>query len=118
MDILLAPKSKRSIWEQRAIMSTLLPRSQSELVSPLIDRFFEEIEVVFKNRLRDERDAIYHGLAPLHFASPELLNKYKALASKLNPNENKSLVAKLNQDIQRLEKILAGHELYVKSIEI
>lgn len=117
MDELLAPKSDRSIWEQRAIMSTLMPKSQSDIVLPLVDRFFDEIDIVFKNRLRDERDAIYFCLTPLNFASPELMEKFRRLVKRLNPGENKSLIAKLNEDIERLQRILNGQELYNKTIE-
>ena len=77
MDELLAAKCDRSIWDQRAIAATLMPLSQEEIVKPLVDRFFEEIPIVFKNRLRDERDAIYYALHPLQFASEELLKKYE-----------------------------------------
>ena len=56
-------------------------------------------------------------MTPLNFASPELMEKFRKLVKRLNPGENKSLIAKLNEDIERLQRILNGQELYNKTIE-
>lgn len=116
MDELMAPKCDRSIWEQVSIISTLMPKSQKDLIDPLIDRFFNEIHIVFKNRLRDERDNIYHNISPVKFASPEILEKFKALEASLDPESQKSLKMKTAEDIQSLEKILSGQKKYEASL--
>jgi aminopeptidase N len=79
LDELLGANCDRSIWDQRSIASTLLPVSQKEIVFPLIERFFQDIKVVYDNRLRDERDAVYFAIHPLQFASEELLKRYQEL---------------------------------------
>ena len=114
-DDVMSEKTNYSIWEARAIMSTLMPKSQFDIVEPLIDKFFAQIQGVFKAKLRDERDAIYAGLSPIKFASSEILSKYEMLIDSLDENENKSLLKNLKEDVLDIEKILRGKELYAKS---
>lgn len=113
----MADKSKYSIWEERAIMSTLMTKSQPEITNELIDRFFLEIKKIFKTKLRDERDALFYGLSPAHYSTPEILEKYKSLIATLDPVSDKSLLNKLKDDTLSISKMLKGKELYLSTKE-
>ncbi len=108
-------KSGISIQDQQAIMATLMPKHQYDIVKDLVDEFFKIVPKAFKTRERDDRDAFFHYLSPSRFATEELLEKYKALLN--HKDITKSLANKTKDDIERIEKALKGQKTYLESIE-
>jgi len=104
-----------AIQDQQAIMATLMPKNQIDIVKDLIDAFFEVIPRAFETRERDDRDAFFFYLSPNKFASEELLGKFKALLDK--PGITKSLVNKTKDQIEMLEKALQGRKVYLDTIQ-
>ena len=113
-DLIMQPKCDLPIHDQQAIMSTLMPKNQIDIIQPFIDDFFVKIIDIYKYRTRDDRDAVYYILSPDRYADDNLLQKYKDLLD--NPESTKSLKQKVTDDVERIEKFIEGKKLYLDTV--
>ncbi|CAI2373227.1 unnamed protein product [Moneuplotes crassus] len=113
--LITSSKSGLGAQDQQAIMSTLMPKNQYEIVKDLIGEFFKIVPKQFKTREKDDRDLFFFFLSPNKFATEELLEKYKALLT--HKDATKSLINKTKDDIERIEKALKGQKTYLEGLE-
>ena len=104
-----------SNYDQAAVMQTLLPLNQRDIVEPYINKFFEVAIDIFKNRTNDDRTSFFYYLSPSKFADEEILEKYKLLLK--HPEATSSLKKSTSDEIERIEKYLKGQKLYLESIK-
>jgi hypothetical protein len=104
-----------SNYDQEAVMQTLLPSNQRDIVEPYINKFFEVVPKIFKFRTKDDRSSFFHYLSPSKFADEEILAKYKQLLN--HPDATSSLKKHTSDEIERIEKFLKGQKLYLESIK-
>lgn len=115
-NMITADKLELSVYDQQAVMRTLLPLNQVDIVRPYIDKFFEVVPKIYKTRERDGRDPFFFFISPSKFATEELLEKYRALLD--HKDATRSLKQKVNEEIERIEKYLEGKKLYLATIQL
>lgn len=114
-NMVMSEKPEISLYDQEAIMRTFMPRNQKAIIEPYVNRFFEDIPKVFRTRECADRDSVFYMLSPTYFGNHEILGKYRKLIE--DNQDSKSLILRVKEDIERIEKYIRGRELYNHEIK-
>jgi len=102
----LNPETKMSAHQSAAEMSGFRWAHQEVLLAPFTEKFFQEVQNVFKKREKEFAHTFFLSLFPSDPENPKILQFSKDLLSKLTPDDDKHLSRVLKEEIDDLEREL------------
>lgn len=113
-DSVIDKDCKYSRYEITAVCKALFPKNQTDLAAPYIEKFFQEMPKVFKEKTLQTSEMVFIFLSPSRFANKDVLALYKKTLAEFreSPLFSKTLEQKLREDIERVELYIDGQELY------
>eukprot|EP01111_Echinosteliopsis_oligospora_P016676 TRINITY_DN7012_c0_g1_i1.p1 TRINITY_DN7012_c0_g1~~TRINITY_DN7012_c0_g1_i1.p1 ORF type:complete len:925 (+),score=266.42 TRINITY_DN7012_c0_g1_i1:192-2777(+) len=79
-------------------------RHQRDLLAPYVDRFFNDIQSVFKEREFTFAENFYHILYPSYRVDDDILNRCETLLKKLDPSKDTILVRCLKESMDDIKR--------------
>ena len=90
----------------RAAMQGFFWVHQESIVTKYVDRYFEQVRIIFETRDKDFASAYFHSLYPSHSPSTDVVKKTQSLISTLRPDET-LLYRSLREAQDELERTIA-----------